>query len=316
MGGDTTGGGFFDSSNEVDELDVSAWPSGSWTTSPPVLPAPNRQANQAGFTSADGRIWSVGGIDGSTFQFLPDNYYRSNGGGCGGGGTATPTPQATPTQCTSNGVQQVLYDQYGTPATDDTSQDFETAFDAYDNTAADDFVVPSGQTWTINEVDAGGDVSIARPASPLFNVYIYQNNGGQPGTQVYSALSQTTGGSGSDYNVTLSSPAVLSAGSYWVSVQARWDFNTDGQWYWQNQAAQAGNATQWQNPGDGFGSGCTSWADMQTCLGQSGNPDQVYRLIGSSGGGGCASSHTYTYPGTKSARQLRRPARLQEQGGR
>ena len=33
------------------------------------LPLPNRQANQAGFYG-NGDIWSVGGIDGATFQFL------------------------------------------------------------------------------------------------------------------------------------------------------------------------------------------------------------------------------------------------------
>ena len=52
-----------------DELDVSGWPGGTWTSSPPVLPAPNRQANQAGFFG-NGDIWSVGGLNGATFQFL------------------------------------------------------------------------------------------------------------------------------------------------------------------------------------------------------------------------------------------------------
>src|SRR5437868_4221275 len=47
IGGDTTGGGYFDSTNLVDELDVSGWPSGSWVASPPLLPTPNRHANQA-----------------------------------------------------------------------------------------------------------------------------------------------------------------------------------------------------------------------------------------------------------------------------
>src|SRR4029077_20407114 len=78
MGGDTTGGGFFDSTNEVDEVPVGTWPAGTWVTSPPNLPLPNRQANQAGFYGA-GQIWSVGGIDGSTFTFLADVYSRANG---------------------------------------------------------------------------------------------------------------------------------------------------------------------------------------------------------------------------------------------
>ena len=77
MGGDATGGGFFDSTNLVDELSVASWPGGSWAASPPNLPLPNRQANQAGFYGA-GQIWSVGGLDGSTFTFLAEVQRRSN----------------------------------------------------------------------------------------------------------------------------------------------------------------------------------------------------------------------------------------------
>src|SRR5437762_5603594 len=50
-----------------------------------------------------------------------------------------------------------LYDQYNNAAANSTSsQDFETAFDAFDDQVADDFVVPSGQTWQVNEVDVAG----------------------------------------------------------------------------------------------------------------------------------------------------------------
>ena len=94
LGGDLPGGGFFDSTNAVDELSVASWPSGTWMPSPPDLIMPNRQANQAGFYGS-GQIWSVGGLVGQTFQFLPEVQHRSNGGGpCG---TPTATPTATPT---------------------------------------------------------------------------------------------------------------------------------------------------------------------------------------------------------------------------
>ena len=86
-------GGFFNSTNEVDELDLSGWPGGTWVMSPPNLPSPNRQANQAGFYG-NGDIWSVGGINGATFQFLNEVWHRNNGGGCP---TPNPTPTATPT---------------------------------------------------------------------------------------------------------------------------------------------------------------------------------------------------------------------------
>ena len=96
LGGDLPNdGNFFNSTNQVNELDVSAWPGGTWTSSPPVLPAPNRQANQAGFFG-NGDIWSVGGLNGATFQFLNEVWHR-NDGGCGG---ASPTPTATATATT------------------------------------------------------------------------------------------------------------------------------------------------------------------------------------------------------------------------
>jgi hypothetical protein len=91
LGGDANGGGFFDSTNLVDELSLAAWPAGSWTASAPNLPAPNRQANQAGFFGS-GQIWSVGGLDGSTFLFSSEVLRRTNGGG-----GACPSPSVAPT---------------------------------------------------------------------------------------------------------------------------------------------------------------------------------------------------------------------------
>ena len=53
--------------------------------------------------------------------------------------------------------QVTLYDQLNNPGVVSTvSQDFEASLDAFDAFTADDFVVPAGQTWTINEVDAQG----------------------------------------------------------------------------------------------------------------------------------------------------------------
>jgi hypothetical protein len=74
MGGDANGGGFFDFSAAVDELDTNTWPAGAWVSSPPDMPSP-RQANEAGFFStgrSGGEIWTAGGYNGSVlnaFQF-------------------------------------------------------------------------------------------------------------------------------------------------------------------------------------------------------------------------------------------------------
>jgi hypothetical protein len=177
----------------------------------------------------------------------------------------------------------VLYDQYdNATGAAYTSQDFETAFDAYDNQAADDFVVPAGETWNIDQVDVAGQYSTGGPAA-AFHVFIYSDAGGLPGTNVYTALDQTysDGGTGTDFVITLSSPATLTEGTYWVSVQSRQDFGTAGQWFWNDRSVQSGNPAAWQNPGGGFGTGCTTWGVRGTCIG--GAPDHVYRLSGTPG---------------------------------
>jgi hypothetical protein len=90
LGGDVCcDGNFFNSTNKVDELDLSVWPSGIWVHLYPNMPLPNRQANQAGFYGT-GDIWSVGGTDGATLQSLADVDHRTTRVDCD-----SPTPTAT-----------------------------------------------------------------------------------------------------------------------------------------------------------------------------------------------------------------------------
>src|SRR6266481_2760379 len=127
----------------------------------------------------------------------------------------------------------VLYDQLNNPGTLSTnSQDFETANDAFDDFLADDFVVPGGQTWNITEVDAQGVYFNGAGPAASFHVFIYQNSGGLPGTNVYTAMGQPYVNNAGVFQITLTVPAVLAPGTYWVSVQARQDFAPAGQWGW------------------------------------------------------------------------------------
>lgn len=182
------------------------------------------------------------------------------------------------------GFGAVLYDQYDNMGTSSfPSQDFETALDNYDAQGADDFVVPAGETWNITEVDVYGDYSSGSAGSESFHVFIYQDAAGLPGPVVYTALNQSyTSGNSIDFVITLTTPAILTEGTYWVSVQSRMDYNGNDQWFWKDRSVQNNNPAAWQNPGDGFGSGCTAWAVRTSCLGSAG-PDYVYRLVGDVG---------------------------------
>jgi hypothetical protein len=199
--------------------------------------------------------------------------------------TALPEGGPTPTPTTGS----VLFDQYDNFATEEPinipSQDAETALDFFDSQAADDFIVPAGQTWQITEVDVLGEYDSAGPAAS-FHVFFYENGAGDlPGMLVASRLENPYTGS-SDFVITLSEPVTLSEGHYWVSVQARQDITQAGFWLWHNRTIQSNAGAAWQNPGNGFGTGCVIWIRKIACalLGETA-PDQVFRLIGTSGGG-------------------------------
>ena len=177
----------------------------------------------------------------------------------------------------------VLYDQYNSPASFDvTSQDFEAALDAFDNQAADDFVIPAGQTWSIEGVDVDGEYNGGGGPAASFHVFFYATAGSLPGTLACSRLANpfTAGPAAGDAVIPLTTPCVLGAGTYWVSVQARQDFGTNGQWFWQNRSVQTGNASAWQNPGGGLGTPCATWGVKTTCIPVQVGPDQVFRING------------------------------------
>jgi hypothetical protein len=189
---------------------------------------------------------------------------------------AGPTPTPTP--------GKVLYDQYDNFSTEKTpnipSQDAETALDFFDSQAADDFIVPAGQTWQVTEVDVLGEYDSNGPAAS-FHVFFYENGEGDlPGILVASRLENPYTGS-NDFVITLTEPVTLPEGHYWVSVQARQDITQAGFWLWHNRTVQANSGAAWQNPGNGFGTGCVVWIRRVTCaVLQQTAPDQVFRLIG------------------------------------
>ena len=194
-----------------------------------------------------------------------------------GGPTPTPTPGS------------ILYDQYDNFATEEPvnipSQDAETALDFFDSQVADDFIVPAGQTWEVTEVDVLGEYDSTGPAAS-FHVFFYANGASDlPGMLVASRLENSYTGS-NDFVITLTEPVTLSEGHYWVSVQARQDIINSGFWLSHNRTVQANSGAAWQNPGNGFGTGCVVWVRKTACaqLGQTA-PDQAFRLIGTEGGG-------------------------------
>jgi hypothetical protein len=180
----------------------------------------------------------------------------------------------------------VLYDQYDNDSgIGVVSQNFEAANDPFDSTLADDFVVPSGQTWNINEVDVAGQYFNGPGPAASVNVVFYSDSSGLPGSAVATRNNLAPTDTAGAFVIPIPSAVTLGAGTYWVSVQANMDFTPNGEWGWENRTVQSNSGAAWQNPGNGFGTGCTTWGRMTTCIPTAGGPDLVYRLAGTTGTG-------------------------------
>jgi len=178
-----------------------------------------------------------------------------------------------------------LYDQTDSPAgAAFASQIFEAGSAAFDCSAADDFTVPAADIqWDLSEVAVLGGYFPGTGPTPLADVEFLADAGGQPGAPICSYPGLVAGVDFIDDgigNLTITLPSVcsLAAGDYWLSVRADMDEAVGGQWRWQERSVQAGSAFAWENPGDGFGTGCTAWTTAGACGATA--PDLLFSLGG------------------------------------
>jgi hypothetical protein len=165
-----------------------------------------------------------------------------------------------------------------------SSQNFEASLDPFDDAAADDFTIPAGMRWIVRAVIVTGIYYGCNPncgPADSETVNFYRDAAGLPGTLISSQTVVGTDTAGS-FTIRLASPVRLRAGTYWVSVVANQTFTPNGQWAWESRSIQNGNAAAWQNPGNGFGTNCVTWANMQTCTGGVSGPDLMFALFGRS----------------------------------
>lgn len=178
------------------------------------------------------------------------------GAGAGGGASLAAAPSLAPT----------LYDQ-----NDNDGGDGFTSMSVFDTQAADDFVVPATEGWHVTSVFAPGSDQLDLSS---VTVTIYGDSSGAPGARVYTVT--VPSGSFTDDpglffypggNLTIPIDATLTPGHYWLSVQGDGSY-----WFWEIRGVVSTHPAMWQNPDDGFVSGCTSWGDMATCFGALGRP--------------------------------------------
>src|SRR5829696_332375 len=98
-----------------------------------------------------------------------------------------------------------LYDQYDNAGSFSTnSQNYEAAFNQFDDELADDFTVPAGIGWNIDTVEVGGEYFNGPGPATSVNVNFYANDAGNlPGTLLESRPNQAFTG-GPNFSVGLS----------------------------------------------------------------------------------------------------------------
>ncbi len=138
-----------------------------------------------------------------------------------------------------------------------------------DAAGAADFKVK--KKCTIKKVQTTGVYYNGAGPADSVNVIIYKAKKGKPGAIVNEQdnLKYTDSTGLGSLGVTLKA-VHLKKGSYFVSFVANMTFAVGGQWGWETSSDQQGAADLWQNPDDGFGTGCTTWQPL-TCIGFSGD---------------------------------------------
>jgi len=207
------------------------------------------------------------------------------------GHVASRAPQASPVREAAVPIgalaffNDIIYDQLDSPAgAGFASQIFDAANATFDCRAGDDFTVPLADIqWNVNGVIVTGAYISGPGLTPTINVEFFNDGGGVPGTSKCSYPGLVAGvdyvddGLGS-LKIVFPSLCLLQAADYWVSVQAVMDSTVGGQWLWAERSVASGAGFAWENPLDGFGTGCVSWTSAAGCGASA--PDLLFALTG------------------------------------
>jgi hypothetical protein len=156
----------------------------------------------------------------------------------------------------------VLWDQMPGTGYGFASQDFESAYDAYDVVGGDDFLV-GDPGWSVESIDWSAITSYGSAYANKVTVYFWKPRGdgfgdyygGAYATRVAGAMSIVSGNN----SITFDTPVALPPGVFFLGIQPQIDFATYGQHYWDTVGATVyGKEFRIINPGNGFGMG-TDW---------------------------------------------------------
>jgi hypothetical protein len=130
----------------------------------------------------------------------------------------------------------------------------------YTSAGAADIVL--SKPCKVKTIEAEG-VLIPGGAVSGVTVYVYDNQGGLPGSLIHKA--KTTGNFATgNFVLTMKRAFKIPAGTFWVSVQATGEQATNS-WYWQSTSNVQNTVDVWENPGGAFNH-CPTWGTLLSCF--------------------------------------------------
>ena len=181
----------------------------------------------------------------------------------------------------------VLYDQTDSCTNTFVTSEYIIGTPFYEAVIADDFVVPAGTTWQIDQVSPKGGYFNGGQTAGSFIVTFYVDSAGSPGAAVagcsYPAAAYRQ--AGNTFDIALPNSCSLSAGAqgtvYWFSAQANLHSSPVVDWTVQDRSVQSGNPAHARFPG-GSDPDCATWHAKQDCYAPGTvGPDQCFSLSSS-----------------------------------
>ena len=217
-----------------------------------------------------------------------------------GAAQAAPAMNAAGVHGTAQAVHHVvpgmktLYDQNIADGSYGFFSQTLSSYPQYDEYLADDFTVPAGHTWKVQEVDATGFYYIASGPASSVNVLFWKDKSNLPnGTKAAVECDNITPSGGQStgaFQITLPKSCKAQfkgkgkkGTTYWLTVQANMSgANTSGYWAWSTNNEIAGN----QGSGFWYGGGVNTndpncakqFETMSDCTGST--VDFAYALLG------------------------------------
>lgn len=147
--------------------------------------------------------------------------------------------------------------------------------------AADDFVVPSGESWEVGGVKVYGTFSNGVGGFEEAIVHIRADDNNKPGAIIKSDTTDALNSFfGQNFFIPVIPPASLNPGKYWVNVYAKMERSPDSSVYaWATSSASIGSPFHWRDPQFVFDT-VTNWTPGNQVVIGGGQPSLMFKLTG------------------------------------